>query len=163
MFSGLTTSPSAVPGAALPVMPKLPVQGPARMAGLPAAQSVLPVAAPQLPLQAPAGTPQLPTGRSNGRVPAAAPVAAPGGDLVGALPAGDLAHSSVGQVAPAQLDEVTGKASGLPQQVGAMRPAAATQPLTGGMTSGSLYVMVIGALLAGAAAVGGVARRLRRQ
>jgi hypothetical protein len=148
MLPALTKAPSAVPAAALPAMPQLPVQGLARMQ---APQSVLPL--PHLPAQAPAGSPQLPVDRT---------VSAPGSEFASALP-GAPARPSVGNLPAPQFSQVADKASALQQQVGAMRPAADTQPLSGGMSGNSLYVLVIGSLLAGAAALGGVVRRLRRR
>ncbi|MGI8334732.1 chaplin family protein [Actinomadura scrupuli] len=163
MLPGQAKAPSVVPAAALPAMPQLPVQGPARTVP----QSVLPV--PHLPAQAPAGAPQLPVGRA---------ASAPGTGVIDALPgavrpaaaghlpgpqAGHLPGPQAGEVAGQVGDTVTGKAGDLQQQVGAMRPASGAQPLGGGMSGGSLYVMVVGTLLAGAAALGGVVRRLRRR
>jgi hypothetical protein len=112
---------------------------------------VLPL--PHLPAQAPAGSPQLPVDRT---------VSAPGSEFASALP-GAPARPSVGNLPAPQFGQVADKASALQQQVGAMRPAADTQPLSGGMSGNSLYVLVIGSLLAGAAALGGVVRRLRRR
>jgi hypothetical protein len=160
MVAELTEAQPAVPAAPLPVMPKLPTRAPARTPALPVSQSALPMQVPQLPVHAPAGAPQLPVDRTKAPAPAPAAVSAPEGELVGALPA----HPPVGGHLPApQLGEVTDKASGLQQQVGALRPAADSQPLPTGMTGGSLYVLVLGTLLAGAAVLGGFVRRLRRR
>jgi hypothetical protein len=42
-----------------------------------------------------------------------------------------------------------------------MRPAAAGTPLSSGMTDDSLYVLALGALLAGASTVIAITRRVR--
>jgi hypothetical protein len=164
MLSELTKAPAAVPASALPVMPQLPAGTPARTPAdpaLPVSTSGLPVQVPALPVHAPAGMPQLPVSRTQDAP--AVPADVPAGELVGALPSGDLARpSDASDLTATQLGGVTDKASGLQQQVGAMHPAAQVQPLTTGMNGVSLYVLVIGTLLAGAAVVCGVFGRLRR-
>ncbi|MCW2912900.1 MAG: hypothetical protein JWN52_968 [Actinomycetia bacterium] len=149
--------------------------------------SSLPVQAPQLPTNDPAGLSQLSVNRTKAAALAPEALLAPGAEFVGALPMGrqrqaaapapgapalpDLPTLPVagdslpvgGHLAAPQIGGVTDKASGLQQQVGGVRLAADSQPRALGMSGTSLYVLVVGSLLAGVAAAGGAVRRICRR
>jgi hypothetical protein len=155
------------PGSALPALPKLPVRPPQAASNRTAGATNLPA-----PVDGLAGhaAHALGNGMKDGvqNVPhAAAPAAQPRSaaraaetDAAGARPAKPI----VPPVALPGLSElpVVGDVT-VPAASQPMRPAAASQPLSSGIGDDSLYVFTLGALLAGASAVIGVTRRLRRR
>jgi hypothetical protein len=144
-------------GPADAVAPKLPT-----VPGITQVRSVAPAGVlpdvPELPVGSPAG--------SSSRTAAAATTAAPAPAPASALP--EPVNGVKGGVRHGLKNTPVGKAAGhLPVSQDAqdaphtMRPAAAGTPLSSGVTDNSLYVLALGALLAGASTVIAVTRRVR--
>jgi hypothetical protein len=160
----------------LPATPQLPVQPPAAQpqraaspsTGKPVPPSELPAnGLPELPVrpqnvvnrlpQLPGGLPDLPGGTEKTRttpVPAPAPAPAPAAlpDLPGLPVGGDTVPPVVTQHAQHAQQTIAGQK---------VTPTAADETISSGMQGGSLFVLTVGALLAGASAAMAVARRIR--
>jgi hypothetical protein len=132
---------------------------------------------PQLPVQTEQLTQAIPDARtlsipSQGKLPGLLPTPAKHRLRSVALP-GEAAHTQMAPPAPGDLPGVPGNGINPPNLGGPHDPlGAVTQPkglapmaaddlLGGGMKAGSAYVLTVGALLAGAAAVMAFTRRIR--
>ena len=137
-------------GAGDAATPKLPA-----VPGGTAVQPVSPAGAmpvlPELPAEQSVGSSPR-TDTTTAAAPASSHLSEPGTGLPGEVRHG-LKDPSVG-AEPANLP--IGQ-----DEPHTMRPAAAGTPLSSGMTDDSLYILALGALLAGASAVIGITRRVR--
>ncbi len=137
-------------GAGDAATPKLPA-----VPGGTAVQPVSPAGAmpvlPELPAKQSVGSSPR-TDTTTAAAPASSHLSEPGTGLPGEVRHG-LKDTSVG-AEPANLP--IGQ-----DEPHTMRPAAAGTPLSSGMTDDSLYILALGALLAGASAVIGITRRVR--
>jgi hypothetical protein len=185
---GLPVAPPAGLPEALPIAPKLastlPVASPAGLpVSLPMASATnLPAGLPGgLPVTPPAGLPGAP------QLPGALPVTPklpaqlpqlPGGAVRTVMATAGTARSTAAQIAPVtprdlsevpavpqlsapRVSDVTDQIDAVPDGVTGLAPMAKSQLLTSGVTPGSVYVLVVGALLAATAAAMAFTRRIR--